>query len=49
MHTNRIPESEEHFVLDGLQVTIHSATTSRIEQLVIKQAEDRLGEPGNDA
>jgi putative hemolysin len=37
LHTNRIPETDERFVLDGLDVTIHSATTSRIEQLVVQR------------
>ena len=38
LHTNRIPETDENFVFDGLEVTIHSATTSHIEQLIVKRA-----------
>jgi CBS domain containing-hemolysin-like protein len=38
LHTNRIPETDEQFEFDGLDVTIHSATTSHIEQLIVKRA-----------
>lgn len=37
MRTNRIPETDERFEFDGLVITVHSATTSRIEQLIIQR------------
>ncbi len=36
-HTNHIPEAEERFLLDGLEVSIHSATSSHIEQIVVQR------------
>ncbi len=36
-HTNHIPAADEHFVLDGLEVTIHSATSSHIERIVVQR------------
>ncbi len=38
LRTNRIPETDEQFEFDGLEITVHSATTSHIEQLVVKRA-----------
>ena len=34
-HTERIPEIDEHFLIDGLQVTIAKATRRRIRQVII--------------
>jgi len=36
-HTERIPSVEERFLLDGLEVKVQGATSSRIEQLVLRR------------
>ncbi len=49
-HTNRIPSTDEKFILDGLHVLIQSASNSRIEQIVVHkpdkdEPEQEEGEP----
>ena len=48
-HTERIPEVEERFELDGLEVLVQGASTSRINQVIlqlcVESAEDEREEP----
>ena len=41
-HTERIPEKDEHFIIDDLQVTVAKATRRRIRQVIITQLLSRL-------
>jgi len=39
-HTERIPKTEERFLLDGFEVTVQGATRSRIEQVILRRLTD---------